>query len=113
MEKTIKPASGYLFLLLGLATLGLGIYMFTRSAIDASGKPSEDINAAGFWIGALLFILAILFFAGLTIIFPNQARVCSLFGKYKGTIRSNGLLWVNPFYKKQLISLRANNFEST
>ena len=44
---------------------------------------------------------------------PNQARVCTFFGKYVGTVKENGLLFVNPFYKRHKISLRSNNFEST
>jgi hypothetical protein len=35
-----------------------------------------------------------------------------LFGAYKGTIRENGFFWVNPFYVKKIISLRARNFDS-
>ena len=35
-----------------------------------------------------------------------------LFGEYKGTIKKNGLFWVNPFYTKTKISLRARNFDS-
>ena len=35
-----------------------------------------------------------------------------LFGAYKGTIRENGFFWVNPFYTKRKISLRARNFDS-
>jgi regulator of protease activity HflC (stomatin/prohibitin superfamily) len=46
---------------------------------------------------------------GLMIVSPNHARVCTFFGKYVGTVKENGLLWVNPFYDKQKISLRAHN----
>ena len=43
---------------------------------------------------------------------PNGSRVLLLFGKYIGTIKHNGLFWVNPFYSKKKISLRARNFDS-
>ncbi|HMH32484.1 MAG TPA: SPFH domain-containing protein, partial [Puia sp.] len=43
---------------------------------------------------------------------PNQTAVCTFFGKYVGTVKDNGLLFVNPFYQKQRLSLRTNNFES-
>ena len=33
------------------------------------------------------------------IVNPNQARVLIFFGKYVGTVKENGLLWINPFYK--------------
>ena len=31
---------------------------------------------------------------------PNQARVLVLFGAYKGTVRTPGFHWGNPFYSK-------------
>jgi regulator of protease activity HflC (stomatin/prohibitin superfamily) len=44
--------------------------------------------------------------AGFFMLQPNEAAVLLLFGKYKGTVRANGLLWTNPFYSKTKISLR-------
>jgi regulator of protease activity HflC (stomatin/prohibitin superfamily) len=43
---------------------------------------------------------------------PNGSRVLLLFGKYVGTVKKNGFYWVNPFYTKKKISLRASNFDS-
>jgi len=43
---------------------------------------------------------------------PNGSRVLLLFGRYIGTVKENGLFWVNPFYVKNKISLRARNFDS-
>jgi len=43
---------------------------------------------------------------------PNNSRVLLLFGKYVGTVNKNGFYWVNPFYTKKKISLRASNFDS-
>ncbi|MEM9300373.1 MAG: SPFH domain-containing protein, partial [Bacteroidota bacterium] len=43
---------------------------------------------------------------------PNGSRVLVLFGDYKGTVKRNGFFWVNPFYVKKKISLRARNFDS-
>lgn len=42
---------------------------------------------------------------------PNQARVMVFFGKYKGTFDRTGFYWVNPFYKKKKLSLRARNLD--
>jgi regulator of protease activity HflC (stomatin/prohibitin superfamily) len=66
-----------------------------------------------FWIGMFLLLTSVFFIKGLTVINPNHAVVCVFFGKYAGTIKDNGLRFVNPFYKKYKISLRSNNFEST
>lgn len=105
MEKLIKPVSGYLVLVLTLAGLGLGIALMVTSAGESGIK-------SGFWFGLLLFIAALFFMKGLTVISPNESIVCTFFGKYSGTMKENGLLFVNPLFGKQRISLRKNNFES-
>ncbi|KXK28828.1 MAG: membrane protease subunit, stomatin/prohibitin [Bacteroidetes bacterium OLB12] len=38
--------------------------------------------------------------------------VLVLFGEYKGTVKDNGFYWVNPFFSRKKISLRARNFDS-
>ena len=43
---------------------------------------------------------------------PNNARVMVFFGKYKGTLKVNGFFWVNPFYSKKRITLRARNLDA-
>jgi regulator of protease activity HflC (stomatin/prohibitin superfamily) len=43
---------------------------------------------------------------------PNTAKVLMLFGAYRGSVRQSGLFWVNPFYGRLTLSLRARNFES-
>ncbi len=48
---------------------------------------------------------------GFMIIQPNQSRVMTFFGKYRGTVRENGFFWVNPFYNKRKLSLRARNMD--
>lgn len=49
---------------------------------------------------------------GLYMVEPNQAAVLSLFGKYIGTVKDEGLRWNNPFFAKKKVSLRIRNFES-
>lgn len=48
-------------------------------------------------------------FVGLTVINPNEAAVTTFFGEYEGTMKQNGLRWVNPLYRRRKISLRARN----
>jgi regulator of protease activity HflC (stomatin/prohibitin superfamily) len=43
---------------------------------------------------------------------PNDGQVLQLFGAYRGTARTAGLRWANPFYTRKRISLRIRNFES-
>lgn len=64
-------------------------------------------------VGSLLVLtLAAFSLAGLYMVEPNQAAVLSLFGKYVGTVKEQGLRWNNPFYSKKKVSLRVRNFES-
>ena len=39
----------------------------------------------------------------------NIAHVLTLFGKYYGTVKKNGFLWINPFASKIKVSLKAQN----
>lgn len=96
-EKSIKPANGYLMLLLALIFMLGGTY-FT-------------IVTENFWVITIV-VLGFILATGLVLVNPNGSRVLLLFGKYVGTIKQNGLFWVNPLYSKKKISLRASNFDS-
>jgi len=64
-------------------------------------------------IGSLLLATtALVSLVGLYTVQPNQAVVVSLFGKYVGTVKENGLRWNNPFFTKVKVSQRVRNFES-
>jgi regulator of protease activity HflC (stomatin/prohibitin superfamily) len=96
-EFTLKPISGYVAL--------LAAFLFLCGAI------------AGFafgmiWLGSVLTLLFVFTTIGFTVVNPNGSCVMVLFGAYKGTIKENGYFWVNPFYTKRKISLRARNFDS-
>ncbi|MFZ0490877.1 MAG: SPFH domain-containing protein [Salegentibacter sp.] len=96
-EKNLQPSNGYFMLFLFLILFFGSILGF----------------ALGFNPWFLLGIfLAILILPGLILVNPNESRVLLLFGDYKGTVKKNGLFWVNPFYTKNKISLRARNFDS-
>ncbi len=66
------------------------------------------------WIagGVVINVLAFFCLFGLYMVEPNQAAVLSLFGKYVGTVKENGLRWNNPFFAKKKVSQRVRNFES-
>ena len=104
-EKEIKGLPGTLMLLFLLALSVLSIVMLIQAAKDANGW------AALAW--ALVFGLAVFCCFGVTIVNPNQARVVQLFGTYKGSLKQQGLWWVNPFSTRRRVSLRIRNFESS
>lgn len=91
--------SGFLVLFLLFVLLGCCALLFTLET----------------WWSTLLGILGIIKFFiclfGFMQIEPNNARVMVFFGKYKGTIKENGFFWVNPFYEKKKITLRARNLD--
>ena len=53
-----------------------------------------------------------LLFFGLTPVHPNEARALVFVGRYSGTVRSQGLHWVNPFTLRHRVSVRIRNFET-
>jgi regulator of protease activity HflC (stomatin/prohibitin superfamily) len=63
-------------------------------------------------VGIILFVLAILFATGITIVQPNQAKVITFFGRYLGSIRDSGLFLTVPLTFRQTVSLRVRNFNS-
>lgn len=63
-------------------------------------------------IDAVFFILSMIFWGGFMQIEPNEARVMIFFGKYEGTVKENGFFWVNPFYTKKKLTLRARNLDA-
>jgi len=62
------------------------------------------------WIA--VYIVVLLGWAGLTPVNPNEARAIVLFGRYRGTLRDQGLAWVNPFTLRRRVSVRVRNFET-
>jgi regulator of protease activity HflC (stomatin/prohibitin superfamily) len=62
------------------------------------------------WMAVELVLVICMF--GFFVVNPNEGRVMQLFGDYKGTVKTEGLRWANPFYSKRHISLRVRNFES-
>jgi regulator of protease activity HflC (stomatin/prohibitin superfamily) len=96
-EKILKPLSGYTILVLAAVLTILAILLM-----------STGIQA----IALVLWIVFIFLARGLLVIAPNTAKVLLLFGDYQGTVRESGFWWVNPFYQRQTVSVRARNFES-
>jgi nucleotide-binding universal stress UspA family protein len=63
-------------------------------------------------VGILILLGAEAQFHGLTAVVAGEARVVQLFGRYRGTIRSPGLHWVNPIAQKRRVSVRIRNHET-
>ena len=90
--------------------LALFAAMLVGAWFALSGIRTEAI--AQVIAGALLAVVAGFCLFGLYMVEPNQSAVVSLFGKYVGTVKENGLRWNNPFFAKKKVSQRVRNFES-
>lgn len=110
-ENPIRSLPGIPFLLALLAVTALAVWLFV-SGIGPDPKYSGVVSGARIAAGVILGVLAFFSLIGLYTVQPNQAAVVSLFGKYVGTVKDNGLRWNNPFYSKKKVSLRVRNFES-
>ncbi|MEW5355315.1 SPFH domain-containing protein [Streptomyces sp. 16-176A] len=99
---------GGLALLLGLVGLVIAVVLVVAgSAVTATG-PKVALIVVGIVIG----IAALLAMCGLNMVAPGEARVVQLFGRYRGTIREDGLRWVNPLTSREKISTRVRNHET-
>jgi regulator of protease activity HflC (stomatin/prohibitin superfamily) len=99
-----KAANGLVLALLFLGVEGVAVWQFIVAA------QAESPRMVIFWVVVLL--LGAFGMAGLFIVQPNEAKALTLFGKYTGTVRDQGLWWANPFLAKKRISLRVRNFET-
>ncbi|MBB3275039.1 MULTISPECIES: SPFH domain-containing protein [unclassified Pseudoxanthomonas] len=110
-ENPIRSLPGIPFLLALLAVTALAVWLFV-TGIGPDPKYSGVVSGMRIAAGVILGVLAFFSLIGLYTVQPNQAAVVSLFGKYVGTVKDNGLRWNNPFYSKKKVSLRVRNFES-
>lgn len=102
--------SGILMLILNfLLFLGtVSLFAWNVSSVELN----MAIKITLFVITAIMFILNCLFWGGFMQIEPNEAMVMIFFGKYEGTIKENGFYWVNPFFTKKKLTLRARNLDA-
>jgi regulator of protease activity HflC (stomatin/prohibitin superfamily) len=100
-EKDYSASSGYLALFLEIIFIAGPILVLIF-------LPPITIKIAA----AIVLVVSLFCLAGFVIVNPNESSVLVLFGAYKGTIKGNGFWWVNPFFVKKKISLRARNLDS-
>jgi len=103
-ENPIRSLPGIPALLALLVVIAIAAWL----AVSGARTDTPPLAVAGI----LVAVAATFSLLGLYMIEPNQAAVLSLFGKYVGTVKDNGLRWSNPFYGKKKISQRVRNFES-
>ena len=98
----------------GLRIVALGIAIIVGGVVllVVAGHQSGSLRAGLIAVAVVIFLVASFLSSGLTPVVPGRARVVQLFGRYRGTIRDDGLKWVNPFTKRIEVSTRIRNLES-
>ena len=102
-ETEAYSVPGIPLLILGIVALAGGLALLVFGIVAK--------NAVAL-IGVVLFPLGDFCFHGLTSVLPGEARVLQLFGDYRGTVRTPGLRWVNPFTRRRKVSVRVRNHET-
>lgn len=96
-ETNYKPMSGYIMLIIVLILI--------------IGSVLGIIATQMLWLIAFI-VVGVFLATGFSVVNPNESSVLMLFGAYKGTVRINGFFWLNPFFTRKRISLRARNLNS-
>lgn len=98
-DRVVHVGNGWLMLpvnfLLLLGSVALFIYPLVEGRDWGARNVGLVIAAA-----VLVFVWSLIMFSGFFSLQPNEARVLILFGEYKGTVRTSGFHWGNPFYSR-------------
>src|SRR3982074_386310 len=86
-ERPAASASGWPVLGLAAAAVVAGVALV---AVGATASAKALVVP-----GTVLLLAAVSLGSGLTAVAPGDSRVVQLFGRYAGTIRTEGLRWVN------------------
>src|SRR6185312_13069416 len=98
-ERVGSSANGFVY-------VAVGVLLVIAPALLLLGRPT--LATVGLF--AVGMVGAVWCLTGLYMLQPNQAALLLLFGSYRGSDRSEGLRWANPFYSKKKVSVRARNF---
>ena len=100
-ERNFTAKSGYTALFIEIVLI-IGMLLTVIFCPDVAVKIGS----------AIVLVVALFCLGGFVIVNPNESSVLVLFGAYRGTIKENGFWWVNPFFSRKKISLRARNLNS-
>ena len=106
-EYTGWKINGFVALVLILAAIVGAVFMIVRGA--NAEVPMGPILVVG---GALILLLAMISCKGFMLLEPNEARVLTFFGEYRGSFYNTGFWWVNFLMSAKNISLRARNLNA-
>jgi regulator of protease activity HflC (stomatin/prohibitin superfamily) len=107
-EHVARDASGWPIVAGSILVVILSVVVFFLGVWQ--GDTAVVIGLVG--LSLLLGLAALIAAAGLTPVAPGEARVVQLLGRYTGTVRTNGLRWVNPLTARRRVSTRIRNHET-
>src|SRR5947209_761463 len=96
-ERTVRVQNGWVMLVMLMAWLFADIALLVYSINDGL----ETVGHPYGWLlvpAIFLLVMWVILLMGFFTLQPNEARVLVLFGAYKGTVRTSGFHWGNPFY---------------
>jgi SPFH domain / Band 7 family len=105
-ERPAFGSNGYPMVFVGLLVMVVGVWLFVSNVSEQTSSPGLIL------LGLLVIAIGGLILGGLFVVQPNETKVLTLFGKYAGTVRQDGLRWVNPFTVKRRVSVRVRNFQA-
>src|SRR5947209_11428132 len=97
LERVVRVQNGWVMLVVVIGLLLGDAVLLIFSVQDgtrASGQPHASLVVAC----VLFLVVCVIMLRGFYTLQPNEARVLVLFGDYKGTVRTSGFHWGNPFY---------------
>jgi regulator of protease activity HflC (stomatin/prohibitin superfamily) len=106
-EFKFASVDGYAMIAVGLTLIVGGIFTTVTLLMDGQQPAVGAVLLRLLAVGIGIFLLT-----GMYMLQPNEAALLSLFGKYKGTDRSEGLRWANPLLSKRKLSLRARTLNT-
>ncbi|MFF4221859.1 SPFH domain-containing protein [Streptomyces sp. L500] len=110
-EHPAADIGGGTALTVGLAGLLAGVGTVAAGAVTSS-HVATGVTVALVAGGILIGLASLVVLSGLCTVAPGEAQVVQLFGRYRGTIRTEGLRWVNPFTSQEKLSTRVRNHET-
>lgn len=97
-EKVLRAPNGLGILLLNIVLMLAAVAGIVFSAMQLSANGSSGGIVALLVVCIFYWCLPCwLLFAGIKVLGPNEALVLTLFGTYVGTLKGEGIFFVNPF----------------
>ena len=105
-EKEIKTLNGWMVVPFVIAGYALALYALIQFILEAiqADKLHQMPSFTSLCIALVLLVATFIVNMGLFSLQPGQARICILFGNYKGTVKTDGLHFANPFFARSLNS---------